>query len=130
VLVSDEMLVAFVAELEGGALRLRLSPSGKVQLAPSARVTAEARHHAAACAPFVRRLLTLWGDAAGSLLLRTLWHPAPLPAAPFSIGPGRTVTDAAAWLARLRTDALGGPTGARARYGALQADLATLILLP
>ena len=122
-----------VAELERTGARLRIRRPGvrpTFTVTPRGVTTDTLRHGLDEHRVTVARLLMLWGDDAGSLLLRILWHPAPLPSAPFSIGPGRTVTDAAAWLARLRTDALDGPTGARARMGALQADLAALACLP
>lgn len=49
-----------------------------------------------------------------------------LPAAPFDFGPAETVVDAAKFLYWLQADVRRGPSGPRARYGALQSDLRRL----
>jgi hypothetical protein len=49
--------------------------------------------------------------------------PEQLPPAPFEAAPGVTVKDPPRWLAALQQDGRLGPNGARARYGAIQADL-------
>jgi hypothetical protein len=49
-----------------------------------------------------------------------------LPTSAFHLRPGEFVRDPVAWLARIRADVARGPTGPRACYGALQADLRRL----
>ncbi len=49
-----------------------------------------------------------------------------LPAVPFHLNPWTEVRDAGKMLRSLRADILRGPSGPRARYGALQADLRRL----
>jgi len=46
---------------------------------------------------------------------------------PFEFGPAETVVDAAKFLRWLQADARRGPSGPRARYGALQSDLQRLL---
>lgn len=46
-----------------------------------------------------------------------------LPAAPFALGPGRTVVDAGKFRATLEADVRSGPEGPRSATGALQEDL-------
>jgi len=52
--------------------------------------------------------------------------PGDLPPAPIDFRPGHTILDAARFLGRLQADVRSGPAGPRARFGALQGDLAQL----
>lgn len=65
-----------------------------------------------------------WPAALADFVL--LLQPEDLPAAPFSPGPAATVTDHAKYLRTLQADIRRGPSGPRARYGALQDDLRRL----
>jgi hypothetical protein len=49
--------------------------------------------------------------------------PEVMPSVPFTLRPGHTIVDRARFLARLQADLRRGPSGPRARYGALQGDL-------
>ena len=65
-----------------------------------------------------------WPAAAADFAL--LLAPDDLPPAPFRLNPWTQVVDAEKLLRSLRTDIRRGPSGPRAFYGALQADLQAL----
>ena len=65
-----------------------------------------------------------WPAAAADFVL--LLAPDDLPPVPFRLNPWREVRDAERLLRSLRADILRGPSGPRAFYGALQADLLAL----
>lgn len=65
-----------------------------------------------------------WPAAAADFVL--LLAPDDLPPVPFKLNPWTQVTNAANFLRSLRADILRGPSGPRAFYGALQADLLAL----
>lgn len=65
-----------------------------------------------------------WAGGAADFVL--LMAPDDLPPVPFSLNAWTTITDAATFLRRLQADTIRGPSGPRAFYGALQADLLEL----
>jgi len=70
------------------------------------------------------------GELADFALLLT---PEDLPAVPFTLQPGVTVVNAGRFLTWLQADIRRGPSGPRARYGALQGDirrLADIVFVP
>jgi hypothetical protein len=126
-------LETVAAELERLQLRLRLldTPDGpRLGLSPAGAVTPALRAGLAEHRVTITTLLRLWGDEAGSLLLRVLWHPAPLPPSPIALRHGRTAEDGPAWLADLQRRSLAGPAPDKADAEAFTRDLADLILLP
>ena len=73
------------------------------------------------------RLLQGWPAETRTLIERFIISP--IPQAPFQLNPCTRVINAEMFYAVLRREIEAGPRGARARYGALQADLADLAKL-
>ena len=64
-----------------------------------------------------------WGDATAAVAWFASWTP---PAEPFQLKPGITILDPHRWRQSIAADIAQGPSGPRARYGALQDDLRRL----
>ncbi len=73
--------------------------------------------------PDVMAALAEWGDAAAAVAWFGSWAPT---AEPFQLKPGITILDPQRWRQSIAADMAQGPSGPRARYGALQDDLRRL----
>ncbi len=68
-------------------------------------------------------LRSAWGDASEAVAWFASWSP---PGEPFQLKPGITILDPRRWRQSIAADIAQGPSGPRARYGALQDDLRRL----
>ncbi len=107
------------------ARRLRMEPAaGKLRCGPTASLTDPLRE---ALRNYKRDLLPAlrtWGPLTGLHVLYLLYEA--VPSEPFQLDQARFVRDPALFLIRLYRDVQAGPTGPRARTGALQEDLRLL----
>lgn len=76
-----------------------------------------------------KRVIASTGWDAGTAQLIDWFHQTEPPAKPFQLSAGVTVLDPAIWWRAIGLDIHTGPTGSRARTGALQGDLGRLFAL-
>ncbi|MEE9297191.1 MAG: hypothetical protein V3W34_19805 [Phycisphaerae bacterium] len=114
-------VVALLAEARAAGLTVRADGDRLVIRGP--RRCAELAQSILARKPDVMAALAEWGDAAAAVAWFGSWCP---PAEPFQLKPGITILDPRRWQKSIAADIAQGPSGPRARYGALQDDLRRL----